>query len=338
VNEAGERAARVRRGAGWFERPDRGVVIVRGGDRVRWLQGMLSNDVASLSADPTRSGCYALLLTPQGRIAADMHVLHREAELWLEMARDAVPDVMARLDRLLIADDVTLTDAGDTLHHAAFEGPRATEIMARAAGGEIELAPDCGTERVLGGVEITVGAWGWSGEPAYQLIAPREGAGAVRDAVLAAAGEEETELADLATLEVLRVEAGTPRLGAELGLDVLPAEAGLVGRAVSLKKGSYTGQEIVARMDSRDAVAHRLVGIVFDDAVPVRDGSVAVGTEVLSEDGTRWGELTSVCLSEIAAPIGLGYVRRAHAAPGLVVRVGGAKGRIAPLPFVRPGT
>jgi folate-binding protein YgfZ len=335
VTDAAERATRVRRGAGWFERPDRGLIVVTGSDRVRWTQGMLSNDVATLTDDPARSGCHALLLTPQGRIAADLHVLHREDALWLETARDAVHDVIARLDRLLIADDVALADASAAWSHAALEGPRATEILARAAGREVEIAPDCCAELTLGGVATTVGAWGWSGEAAYQLIAPAGSAEALRAAVFEAAGAEGVEPGDAETLEVLRVEAGVPRLGAELGLDGLPGEVGLVGRAVSLSKGCYTGQEIVARMASRDAVAHRLVGFVFEDAEALRGGAVAPGAEVVSGDA-RIGEITSVCHSQRAGAIALGFVKRAHAEPGASVRVGAAAARIAALPFVGP--
>jgi folate-binding Fe-S cluster repair protein YgfZ len=83
---------------------------VRGADRVRWTNGMVSNDVASLAPGPDRSGCHALLLTAQGRIVADLHVLAREDELWLELRGDVLPDVAKRLERYVIADDVLLSD------------------------------------------------------------------------------------------------------------------------------------------------------------------------------------------------------------------------------------
>jgi len=336
VTDAAERAARVRRGAGWFERSDRGLIVVGGADRVRWTQGMVSNDVASLSPDPARSGCYALLLTAKGRIVADLHVLHREQALWLEVAGSVTEDVLAHLDRLLIADDVSLTDARGTFHHAALEGPRAEEILSRAAGREVAIAADCCAELELGGVATTVGAWGWSGELAYQLIAPAAGAAAVRDAIFGAAAEGGLASESAETLEVLRVEAGVPRFPAELGLDVLPSETGLVGRAVSLTKGCYTGQEIVARMESRDAAAHRLVGLAFADEGAVGVGRVGPGSAIESEDGVRIGEITSACRSQRAGAIALGYVRRANAGPGAEVRVDGEKARVAALPFVGP--
>ena len=86
---AGEQAAAVRCGTGWFRLRERALLEVSGADRVRWLNGMLSNDVAQLEPAGARSGCYALLLTPKGRIVADLHVLQRGDVFWLDLAADA---------------------------------------------------------------------------------------------------------------------------------------------------------------------------------------------------------------------------------------------------------
>lgn len=336
MNDAAARAAQVRRGVGWFERPDRGVIRVTGSDRVRWTNGMLTNDVAGLAPHPAHSGCYALLLTPQGRIAADLHVACHPEELWLELARDALADVIERLDAFLIADDVTLSDESDAHRHFAIEGPRAGEVLERAAGAPVELARDDYARITLAGVDAVVAAWGVSGEDAYQLMVAPDDAGRLRDAIFAAAGDD-LVVGDAATLEVLRIEAGTPRLGCELGLDVLPGETNLIGRAVSLTKGCYTGQEIVARMESRGAASHRLVGIALADADAVTSGDVVVGAPV-SVDGATVGEITSVCHSELAGPIALGFARRALADAGQRVSVGEIGGRVTALPFVATST
>ncbi len=332
MTETAERAARVRRGAGWFARPDRGLVCVRGADRVRWTHGMLSNDVTGLAPTPTRSGCYALLLTPQGRIVADLHVLCRPEELWLDVAAEAIRSVVTRLERYVIADDVVLSDESAAWRRFAIEGPRAREILERAVGAPIAIAPDCGAPVPLAGVEVVVAAWGESGERAYQLSVPAAAAEAVSEAIARCVGSDGLEIGDASVLEVLRVEAGTPRLGSELGEDVLPAEAGLIGRAVDLRKGCYTGQEIVARMESRGSAAHRLVGFRFETAAGA-EARAPVGTPV-RVDGTDVGELTSTCYSQLAGEIGLGFVRRAHAAPGTPVTIGAARAQVAALPFV----
>src|SRR5262245_64522753 len=110
VSDAAARAARVRGQVGWFALEDRGLIRVRGADRVRWTNGMVSNDVARLAPGAERSGCHALLLTAQGRIVAELYVLAREGELWLELAREALPEVLKRLERYVISDDVALSD------------------------------------------------------------------------------------------------------------------------------------------------------------------------------------------------------------------------------------
>jgi folate-binding protein YgfZ len=145
-----------------------------------------------------------------------------------------------------------------------------------------------------------------------------------RSSGLVVAGDE--------VLEVLRIEAGIPRLGAELDEEVLPAEAHLNERAISFDKGCYTGQEIVARIDSRGQVQHLLVGLRFEDDALPEPGAA------LEAEGRRIGEVTSVCRSADHGSIGLGFVRRSHAAEGSEVRVGsGRRARVAELPFAAAG-
>jgi folate-binding protein YgfZ len=323
-------AARIRNSAGWFALQGRGLLRVRGADRVRWTNGMVSNDVASLAPGPERSGCHALLLSAQGRIVADLRVLARADELWLELARDALPEVLARLERYVISDDVALSDASGEWCRFALEGPRAPELLARAAGAPVALAPESGVDVSIAGVGAVVWAWGWSGEPAYQLFVPTSHADEVAAAFVAVAGAGELEVGDAETLEVLRIEAGTPLHGRELGPDVLPSETGLIGNAVSLSKGCYTGQEIVARMESRGSASHRLVGLRFDapDALPPGGAPVLAGDQAV-------GSVTSACHSETVGAIALGYVRRAHAEPGTELAVEGARVRVSALPFVK---
>jgi folate-binding protein YgfZ len=331
VSDAAACAARIRSKAGWFALEGRGLIGVRGADRVRWANGMVSNDVARLSPGAASSGCHALLLTAQGRILADLHVLAREDDLWLELAGEVLPEVLSRLERYVISDDVVLSDESSGWRRFALEGPGAPALLARVTGAGVEIAPDSGAELRIAGTGVIACAWGWSGEAAYQLFAPEAEADAVA-AAFADVGGADLEAGDAEVLEVLRIEAGTPRQGAELGPDVLPAEAGLVGRAVSLSKGCYTGQEIVARMESRDASSHRLVGLCLD----APDGGDPPRGAPVRRAGQVIGSVTSACHSALAGAIALAYVRRAHAEPGIEVEVGAAPARVAALPFVSP--
>lgn len=331
---APERAAlaeRVRRSAGLFALDGRGVLAVRGGDRVRWLNGMISNDVARLEPGPERSGCRALLLTRQGRIVADLHVLLRGDEIWLETERASVELARERLSRLVIADDVELADLGDAWVRLGVEGPATRPILgalAEDAGDLARLAPDACAGLRIAGADVVAAAFGWSGEDAIQLFVPRAAAAAAQEALVRAVEARGGVAAGADVLELLRVEAGRPRAGAELSEEVLPPEVRLEEEAISYTKGCYTGQEIVARLRSRGQVAHLLVGLgLASGPAPERGAPI-------ERDGERIGEVTSGAVSARAGAIALGFVRRAHAEPGTRVHVAGRDAEVRALPFV----
>ena len=319
----GEQAAAARRFAGLFRLEDRGLLRIEGADRVRWLDGMLSNDVASLEPGPARSGSHALLLTRQGRIVADPHVLLRDESIWLELSRAAVAHTRETLERFVIADDVALHDASQEIERIALEGPGAAGLVLP------ELAADACTEVELAGTRVVVAAFALAGSGGRQILAPTGSADAVAAALLRAGSAQGLMEGGAEALEILRIEAGLPRLGAELDEEVLPAEARLEA-VVSTTKGCYTGQEVVARMASRGRVAHLLVGLAFAEGPPPQPG------ERVREADREVGEVTSSCVSPVAGPIALGFVRSAHAEPGTKLRVGDREARVAALPFV-PG-
>jgi len=315
-------AASVRRGAGLFALADRALLEVTGGDRVRWLQGQISNDVAGLAPG---EGCYATVLTVKGRIVADLHVLAREDRFWLETGAAALDAVRARLERDIVADDVALADASARFARLAVEGAQTGAVLA-SAGVAIPKAGGAADARVAGH-DVVAWAFGFTNEPACQLLVAPADADAVRAALVAAGAPHGLVEADAATLETLRVESGTPGLGSELDEEVFPAEARLA-HAVSTTKGCYTGQEIVERIRSRGAVNYLLVGLRFAGDPP------PPGTELHDPSGKRVGEVTSVARSPDAGAIGLAYLRRELDAPGTEVVAGAVAARVAALPFV----
>ena len=126
----------------------------------------------------------------------------------------------------------------------------------------------------------------------------------------------------------IRIERMLPRFGVDFEVDCYPQEACVESLAVSFNKGCYTGQEIVARLESRGKPGHRLVGLAFDAGEPAE-----IGARI--QDGERSvGELTSACISPAAGAIGLGFVRSASAQPGTDLCVGEIRATVASLPFV----
>ena len=322
----------VRRSAGIFRLAGRALLEVRGSDRVRFLQGQLSNDVAKLDALGPEAACYALALTREGRVVADFHVIARPDAFWLETDAVAAPAAIARLEKFVIADDVQIADRSAAFARFAVEGPRAPELLATAAGVALQAASQGAFVAQIGRVEVVVVAWGWSGEAAFQIFVASEQAAAVEVALQAVGDTCGAVVASEAALEVLRIEAGEPRYGAELGEHTLPAELRLVERAISFTKGCYTGQEVVARMQSRGRVGHLLVGIALEgDALPAPGAAIASG-------GTRAGEVTSVARSPSAGAIALGFVRRGFEELGTALEVDGRRARVVALPFVAPAS
>jgi len=327
--KAMEEAAAARRGAGLFRLPERGLIRVLGNDRVRWLNGMISNDVAALTPGPRRSGCPALLLTPKGAIVADLQVLLRGDEIWLEVARFAAAQVVERLARYVVADDVTLVDASADWDQLSLEGPASFAALADTASSEPHLGRDAVGEIRVAGIATVAAAFGFSGGRACRLFVPAGAGEDLAAALLTSAASRGLVAAGPAALEILRIEAGVPLLGRELGEEVLPAEARLE-RAISTAKGCYVGQEIVARLRSRGHVNHLLVGLCFEGG-----RTPAVGTELVA-DRRRSGEVTSVCQSPLVGAIGLGFVRREHAEVGSRLVAGETAAEVAALPFVTP--
>jgi folate-binding protein YgfZ len=306
------------------------LIAVRGGDRVRWLDGMLSNDVRVLRPDSERSGCYAALLTRTGRIVADFHVLVRDEAFWLETSGVIVPSALEYLERHLVADDVDLQDITSSVDRLALEGPTAESVLERASGFSRALAAEAWTEVSLGEHLVIVARYGWSGEVGFQLLAPSGSGEAIAQALESASSSLGLNRNDRSVLEILRIEAGIPVLGAELKDTVLPAEAQL-DRAVARSKGCYVGQEVVARMDTAGRTSHQLVGLAADEGPILEPGSI------ITAESARIGEITSSCWSPTAGSIALGFVRSAHAAPGTKLLAANRRIRVVPLPFSGPG-
>jgi folate-binding protein YgfZ len=193
----------------------------------------------------------------------------------------------------------------------------------------------------------------WNGWTGVDLLGPEDVVLAPADASL----PEGVIACGADAVEACRIVSGIPAMGTELTGKTIAAEAGLVDRTVSFTKGCYTGQELVARLDSRGSnVARRLVGVVAaepgaaggGDAAPVARGMTLHAGEAPAGDGAAEdkvvGTITSAAWSsELGAWVGLGYLHRSVEAPGPIrLRsgdgVGGSRpARVALLPLSQPG-
>src|SRR5512134_3139255 len=117
----------LRGSAGLIDRSDRGVVRLDGADRRSFLQGVLTNDILALERG---SACYTALLTPQGRMVADMHVFVQDEFVLLDVAREQAGALVSRFDLSIFTEEVTVRDVSSEFGRLALAGPEAERIAA----------------------------------------------------------------------------------------------------------------------------------------------------------------------------------------------------------------
>lgn len=338
ADASAEMVRAIRAGAGIFRRPDLGLLEVAGGDRRRWLQGMLSNDVEALEPAPGASGCAAALLNHRAGVIAALQVVCRPEVFWLEGELRALEAARTRMQAFIVADDVEVRDPSPEIAVLGLEGPKAGEWLAGAFGVEAPERDEV-VRALFGAGEVVIAGWGSAGAGGFRLYCERAVVDAVVAALRGAAAPEAWIEGDPGAREILRIEAGLPAAGSELGEDCLPDEARLE-HTISETKGCYTGQEIVARLRSRGRVNHRLVGLRFADGDTTEVGgalyampSAAADEAKPGDRGKRIGEVTSRCTSPDFGAIGLGFVRRECAEPETPLATASGVAEVAELPF-----
>lgn len=287
----------------------RDVVRVVGTDAVSYLQGQVSQDLEGLTPGVPS---WALVLEPGGRVDAWVRVWAAgPEEVLLDLDAGTGAALLQRLDRfrLRVAAELELLD----WEMVSIRGPETPDPDSLASDARLVAQVD------------------WAGLPGLDLLGPTVSV------------PEGIPTVDPAALDVVRVEAGRPAMGRELGptLDplVIPAEAGdwLIEASVSFTKGCYTGQELVARVDARGSnTPRKLRGVVLGGtAVP------PAGAELVVDDKTRGVVTSSGWSARLDAPIALSYVHRSVEADAevQVTWTGGdgplsAVGRVRELPLV----
>jgi tRNA-modifying protein YgfZ len=310
----------LRRGAGAF-RAGRDVLAVRGPDAEGYLQGQLSQDVAALAVGASAD---SLLLEPDGKLSALLRVTRTDGQGFvLDVDRGYGDAVLARLRRFLLRSKVEL------------EPLAWRDLSLRGAGVPAAAA---GLLTVLAERGVLALPFEWNGWTGVDLLGPEDvvlapGDAALPDGVTACGAE---------AVEACRIVSGVPAMGTELTNKTIAAEAGLVERTVSFTKGCYTGQELVARLDSRGSnVARRLVGVVGPAgagaaAPPLSRGMTLHAGDAPAADAPAGdkvvGSITSAAWSaELGAWVALGYLHRSVDAPGPVrVRSGDGVGGSSP--------
>jgi folate-binding protein YgfZ len=280
---------------------DRAKFNVSGADRLRFLNGQLTNDILSLQPG---SAIYACALTAKGKLCADLFVGATKESLSLDAEAVLRESLAARLEKYIIADDVTLedvTEAFGLFHWVDMEERGDVGTCRRGDVREIDLPRDV--------VRIVCNRFG---VPGMDLWFPADQTAMVMERL-------QQSPIDPEGAENLRIEQGIARWGRELSQDVIPNEAGLDLRAINYFKGCYLGQEVISRIKSVGHVNRHLRGFRPASGVVLGIGDKLFADE---ESTKEIGLITSIGHERFPGrTIALGYARRGFDTPGSTLQV-----------------
>jgi folate-binding protein YgfZ len=271
-----------------------------GPDRVRYLNGQVTNDVRKANANLAMMAC---VLSAKGKIDALIYLTVVGDDLLLDADAELHEALPLRLERYLIADDVAIEDVGDQF------------ALFHQVGEEPPFLPN--------------ESWHWRrgqrfGATGWDLLVPAAEHERARQALAA----RET-LLDAERAERFRIEQGVPRWGHELTNEIIPVEANLESDAIDYAKGCYIGQEVISRMKTSGQTNKRLCGLISLDDMPLQ----ATAKIIAPESGKGVGWLTSATRSDrLGKEIALGYVKRGFNDPGAKLQAPGPIEVVA-LPF-----
>ncbi|MDX2227857.1 MAG: glycine cleavage T C-terminal barrel domain-containing protein [Verrucomicrobiae bacterium] len=289
----------------FFDLSQRVRLRFSGGDRQRFLQGQVSNDVRQATGDQS---VYAAVMNAKGKMSGDGFIHDTGQAYLLDSEPELRQSLFERFDRFLIADDVLLEDVTDST--AQFH------LLAR------DPAAFCAKLAGRGLTAVRADRLGLAG---LDVFCPSAEKADFRDLLTAHFAEGSG-----ADYEQLRMEQGIPRYGTDMGEDTIPNEAGLEARAISYHKGCYIGQEVISRIKSVGRVNWSWAGFELENAsAPAGEMRLTVGE---AESGMITRTLFSTHLQK---RIALGYVKRDYSAVGTRMESPVGPVTTVPLPFVK---
>jgi folate-binding protein YgfZ len=276
-------------------------LILTGPDRVRYLNGQVTSDVRKLGQGQTQMAC---VTTAKGKLSGDVCITAREDSLVVDGEPGLRETLLARLERYIVADDVTIADATDE------------ELLWHY------LAPAKPPEGI--GQVFAARRFGRDG---WDVRLSRKDLAGANEALLAGQVVLDETLAEL-----IRIEAGVPRWGHELDENTLPPEAGLEATHIDYHKGCYIGQEVISRLKSVGHVNRQLTGFVAEDSAASLEPGMSLFAEesegpTSASPARTLGILTSTAYSfAFEKPIALGYLKRGSPTGALFARRADATG------------
>jgi aminomethyltransferase len=317
----------TRTSAGLFDVSHMGQLIVAGAGAEKGLESLLPADLALLKDGKLR---YSLLLNAEGGIIDDLMVTRRDDHFYIVVngatKEGDIAHFEARLPRPIVVDHMKEQAL------LALQGPKAVDALARLAPGVEDLGFMTGAAFEIGGARAWISRSGYTGEDGFEISILGRDAEKVADLL---AGEPEVKPIGLGARDSLRLEAGLPLYGHDLGHDTTPVEADL-GFALSKRRraeGGYPGWHRIAQ-ELADGPIRKRVGLAIEGRQPVREGAMVVDGE-----GNEVGKVTSGGFSpSLETPIAMAYVPLASAEPGTKISLASRgkifTGIVTAMPFV----
>lgn len=305
----------VRHAVGLADLSHRGKIRVTGEDRLRWLQSIVSNDVLSLQPG---HGCYSGLLNHKGKMLTYFRLYVVPDEVVIEDVGEIGDTTYQTLRKfLLYGTKAKIERCTESWGLLLVSGPRAAAVVQSAFGVDVADLPlltfittqIADQHALVLRVEET-------GEVDLEVMLPAEALPIAWNRLWEAGQSHGIKPVGRQALDTLRIEAGLPRAGVDLTEDIVPPEANLEGKAYSLNKGCYPGQEVMARMDTYGQVRRRMVGLVLEEqTAPPRGAKLYSGTREV-------GWVTSATFSPLLnRVIAFGFPLRDFAKPDTVLTV-----------------
>ncbi|MFZ0639290.1 MAG: aminomethyltransferase family protein [Candidatus Acidiferrales bacterium] len=319
----------ARESVGLIDKNYRAVLAFTGKDRARYLNAMLTNNIRDLAPG---QGNISLLLSPQGRILAEVETLALEDRLLAISYAIIRERLVETFEKFIIMDDVTMEDLTDKFGALALEGPKAAEIVRELCAVDLNALDEFGhVEKSAAGIPCRIIRTSPGKIPGAEFLTARENLAVLWNLLLAAARKRGGGPVGYEALNVLRLEEGVAWYGVDFDENQIPHQAALEATHINFSKGCYTGQEIVERVRSRGQIQRRRVMLRFSgDAIP-RAGEPLFAPG--AENSAEIGFVTRAAKSpKIGAVIGMGYVRREQMNAGSKAKWSGGEAEVFELP------
>jgi folate-binding protein YgfZ len=326
----------ARESVGLIDKNYRAVISFTGKDRARYLNAMLTNSIRDLAPG---HGNTSLLLSPQGRIMAEVETLALDDRLLVISYAMIRQRLIETFDKFIIMDDVALGDLTDRTGTLALEGPKTPVIVHELCGLDLDSLSELDHAEAIANndrvnIPCRVVKYSRGEMPGADFIVDREHLHALWNLLLEAARRHGGGPVGYAALNILRLESGIPWYGVDFDENQIPHQAALEKTHINFSKGCYTGQEIVERVRSRGHIQRQRVMLRFaGDAVPNAGESLFAAN---AEGKAEVGFVTSGAKSPATgAIIGMGYVRHEHSAPGAKLTWKNGEAEVIELPVAQ---